>query len=250
MKKIILLIILFINTNLLFSQEVFYLHAVKIAESEVERFEMIQMDYVTGLAQDAKNNGEIKGWALLKPIDNVGEMTEQEYNYVWVHVFENIDQMLKGNQWWMKSKEKYGIDPSGLYSMGDLMKSGYYYWKTEKQIETTDPGKYIIMNWATPKDLNKAISLADEISEGFKKSMKKEGMTEWGVASKVLPQGEDQSTIFFWDIYDSMKGAFKHMMNQGVLETINPDDFQEFFENMPDGWDGRGIFEIMTGTSN
>ena len=27
-------------------------------------------------------------------------------------------------------------------------------------------------------------------------------------------------------------------------------DFQEFFENMPDGWDGRGIFEIMTGTSN
>ena len=67
--------ILFINTNLLFSQEVFYLHAVKIAESEVERFEMIQMDYVTGLAQDAKNNGEIKGWALLKPIDNVGEMT-------------------------------------------------------------------------------------------------------------------------------------------------------------------------------
>ena len=45
--------ILFINTNLLFSQEVFYLHAVKIAESEVERFEMIQMDYVTGLAQDS-----------------------------------------------------------------------------------------------------------------------------------------------------------------------------------------------------
>ena len=58
-------------------------------------------------------------------------------------------------------KEKFGIDPAVLYK-GDISKSGYYYWKTEKQIEASRDGKYIIMNWATPKDLGKALSMADE----------------------------------------------------------------------------------------
>ena len=105
------------------------------------------------------------------------------------------------------------------------------------------------MNWATPKDLNKALNMADELSEGFRKSMKREGMAEWGVATKILPQGEGQSTIFFWDVYNSLEGAFKHMMNQAVLSDLDPDKFSEFFENMPNGWDGRGIFEFVAGTN-
>ena len=105
------------------------------------------------------------------------------------------------------------------------------------------------MNWATPKDLGKALTMADELSEDFRKNMKKEGMAEWGVASKILPQGEGQSTIFFWDVYNSLNGAFKHMMNQAILSDLDPAKFGEFFENMPNGWDGRGIFEFVTGTN-
>jgi len=249
MKKYILLsLILLLNFNLSSAQEVFYLHAVKINDSDVENFENIQKQYVTELAQDAKINGIIKDWVLLKPLKNVGEITEQEYNYVWVHIFENVEQMTSRTDWWMNTKEKFGMEPSVLYKR-ELEKSGYYYWKTEKQIEASRDGKYIIMNWATPKDLNKALTMADELSEGFRKNMKKEGMTEWGVASKVLPQGEGQSTIFFWDVYSSLNGAFKHMMNQAVLSDLDPDKFGEFFENMPNGWDGRGIFEFVTGTN-
>ena len=60
--------------------------------------------------------------------------------------------------------------------------------------------------------------------------MKKEGMAEWGVVSKILPQGEGQSTIFFWDVYNSLNGAFKHMMNQAILSDLDPAKFGEFFE--------------------
>ena len=37
----------------------------------VENFEKIQKEYVTELAQDAKKNGIIKDWVLLKPIRNL-----------------------------------------------------------------------------------------------------------------------------------------------------------------------------------
>jgi len=248
MKNIFITLIFLISTNNIFSQEVFYLHAVKIDDDNIENFENIQREYVSALAQDAKKDGIIKDWVLLKPIENVGEITEQEYNYVWVHIFENVEQMTNRTNWWLKSKEKFGIDPSVLYQ-GDLEKSGYFYWKTEKQIESSTDGEYIIMNWATPKDLNKALSMADELSEGFRKNMKKEGMAEWGVATKILPQGEGQSTIFFWDVYNSLEGAFKHMMNQAILSDLDTEKFSEFFENMPNGWDGRGIFEFVTGTN-
>tara|TARA_B100001057_G_scaffold240165_1_gene240546 strand:+ start:7384 stop:8130 length:747 start_codon:yes stop_codon:yes gene_type:complete len=248
MKNIFITLIFLISTNSIFCQEVFYLHAVKIDDDNIENFESIQREYVSALAQDAKKDGIIKDWVLLKPIENVGEITDQEYNYVWVHIFENVEQMTNRSDWWLNSKEKFGIDPSVLYQ-GELEKSGYFYWKTEKQIESSTDGEYIIMNWATPKDLNKALSMADELSEGFRKSMKKEGMAEWGVATKVLPQGEGQSTIFFWDVYNSLEGAFKHMMNQAVLSDLDPNKFSEFFENMPNGWDGRGIFEFVTGTN-
>ena len=53
----------------------------------------------------------------------------------------------------------------------------------------------------------------------------------------------------FWDIYNSLNGAFKHMMNQAILSDLDPAKFGEFFENMPNGWDGRGIFEFVTGTN-
>lgn len=248
MKNIFITLIFLISSNNIFCQEVFYLHAVKIDDDNIENFENIQREYVSVLAQDAKKDGIIKDWVLLKPIENVGEITEQEYNYVWVHIFENVEQMTNRTNWWLKSKEKFGIDPSVLYQ-GELEKSGYFYWKTEKQIVSSSDAEYIIMNWATPKDLNKALNMADELSEGFRKSMKREGMAEWGVATKILPQGEGQSTIFFWDVYNSLEGAFKHMMNQAVLSDLDPDKFSEFFENMPNGWDGRGIFEFVAGTN-
>jgi len=249
MKKILVFtLFMMMSFNSSFSQEVFYLHAVKVSDSDLENFEKIQKEYVTELAQDAKKNGIIKDWVLLKPISNVGEATEQEYNYVWIHIFESVEQMTSRTDWWMNSKEKFGIDPAVLYK-GEILKSGYYYWKTEKQIEASRDGQYIIMNWATPKDLGKALSMADELSEGFRKNMKKEGMAEWGVASKILPQGEGQSTIFFWDVYNSLNGAFKHMMNQAILSDMDPTKFGEFIENMPNGWDGRGIFEFVTFTN-
>ena len=111
MKNIFITLIFLISSNNIFCQEVFYLHAVKIDDDNIENFENIQREYVSALAQDAKKDGIIKDWVLLKPIENVGEITEQEYNYVWVHIFENVEQMTNRTNWWLKSKENLVSTP-------------------------------------------------------------------------------------------------------------------------------------------
>ena len=248
MKHIYITLIIIFSSFVLNAQEVFFLHAVKVHEDRVESFEKIQKNYARELAQDAKNEGILKDWVLFKPVQFMGESTEQEYNYVWVHIFKDVKQMVNRTTWWDKSKEKFGIEPSILFRE-DLEKSGYWYWKTEKQIETGNLGKYIIFNWGTPTDVNAAVSIADEISETFRPRMKTIGMTEWGVATKIMPQGGDNSTIFFWDAYDTFEGTVKHLMNDAILKDVDAKMFQKFFELLPNGWDNRMIFEPVTGTN-
>ena len=66
MKNIFITLIFLISTNNIFSQEVFYLHAVKIDDDNIENFENIQREYVSALAQDAKKRWYNKGLGLIK----------------------------------------------------------------------------------------------------------------------------------------------------------------------------------------
>ena len=126
MKHIYITLIIIFSSFVLNAQEVFFLHAVKVHEDRVESFEKIQKNYARELAQDAKNEGILKDWVLFKPVQFMGESTEQEYNYVWVHIFKDVKQMVNRTTWWDKSKEKFGIEPSILFRE-DLEKSGYLF---------------------------------------------------------------------------------------------------------------------------
>ena len=88
MKKLILFLFLF--TISIEAQETFMLQPVVINPADASKFEMIQKKYAKNLAQDAVNEGLLKGWALLRRV-NTGKA--QEINYLWVHVFENVEKM-------------------------------------------------------------------------------------------------------------------------------------------------------------
>ena len=51
-KKLLFTLFVLMSFNSSYAQEVFYLHAIKISDSEVENFENIQREYVTELAQE------------------------------------------------------------------------------------------------------------------------------------------------------------------------------------------------------
>ena len=121
------------------------LSPIIVADEDKDDFESMQMKYVTPLAQDAVDGKSMKGWVLLKKVPGFGS-PDNKMNYVWVAVFDDINQMVKRKQWWLNSESKFGIPSEILYDSPEIEGRGNYVYKTERQIETDAPGKYVIFN--------------------------------------------------------------------------------------------------------
>ena len=245
MKNCFYTLILCLSFIIANAQEVFMLSPIIVADEDKNDFESMQMKYVTPLAQDAVDGKSMKGWALLKKVPFGSP--DNKINYMWVAVFDDINQMVNRKQWWLNSESKFGIPSEILYDGYEIEGRGRYVYKTERQIETDTPGKYIILNWATPKDIPKMIDFQDDIEKHFRKNIIKSGMVEWGMATRIIPQAKDRSTALWWDIYDSMENAMEHLAGGAALTGLSKEKFSEFNEQVPNGWDNRVIFEFVTG---
>ena len=248
MKKIFLSLLLtscFLSIN---AQEVFMFSPIIVADEDIESFEMIQKKYVTEMAQDAVNKGTIKQWALIKKVPGIGS-PDNKINYMWVGVYKNISQLANRDSWWMNTEEKFGIPSKVLFDSPEVERRGRYIYKTERQIQTDKPGKYVILNWATPDDLPKMIELQGSIEKIFRKSIIKSGMVGWGMATRIVPQKKDLPTAFWWDAYDTLENAMKHLAGQAASAGITKDLIQSFDKIVPNGWDNRVIFEFVTGAN-
>ncbi len=247
MKNLFLTLAICLSYIISNAQEVFILSPIIVADEDRGDFESIQTKYVSPLAQDAVDGKSMKGWVLLRKVPGFGN-PDNKINYMWVAVFENIKQMVNSKQWWENTEPKFGISSDILYDGYELEGRGNYVYKTERQIETDVPGKYIILNWATPKDVSKMIDFQANIEKHFRKNIIKSGMVGWGMATRIIPQAKDRSTAFWWDIYDSMENTMKHLAGEAALAGLPKERFSEFNEQVPNGWDNRVIFEFVTGT--
>ena len=106
---------------------------------------------------------------------------------------------------------------------GSIQRYGSYVYKTEKRYDNDLDGKFIIFNWAFPKNLNSAMILADKISKSFKGDMKKEGMASWGMATRIIPQNSDLAPLFFWDAYENMDAELMVELSSDTLK-FHPSD--------------------------
>ena len=252
MKKIYFLLftLLFIYINNLNAQRTFVLHGVNVPYQNQENFESQEIEYNSKLAQDYVDSGKMRGWALLKRVQGIGDAEDYKFNYFWVHAFDNIEQMVahKKNPFWEKFEDKFGFKSNKLKGNG-ATKSGMYHFMTQDEFNNGQ-GKYIILNDGKVNDVQAAIELGKKTGNIFKKNSKKTGMTGWGVATIIPPQDKhNDSNIFYWDIYDSLEGVMKHMANQGAVSYLPGDLVEKFLSNLPDGFSHRNITEIIIGTS-
>ncbi|MGB1171189.1 MAG: hypothetical protein ACPH4N_04855 [Flavobacteriaceae bacterium] len=244
MKKVVFLL-LFVCFNLQ-AQRIFQLQVVNIDPDDSEQFEMVEKKYATVLAQEAKDKGQIADWYLMKKTS--GGRASDKLTYIWVHVYDNLNQMVNAGNWW-QTQEKFGVPASVVYGSVERHPVGNFTYKIEKSYDSNRPGKYVIFNWAAPSDLGAAIRLADEISTSFKGNMKKAGMASWGMATRVYPQGSSYDPLFFWDSYETYPQTLAHLMNQGVLAVVKPEMFDKLFQLIPSGFSKRMIMEAVTGTN-
>ena len=103
-------------------------------------------------------------------------------------------------------------------------------------------GKFVILNWASPNNIDKMIQIQHKVENHFKKKMNKHGMTGWGFATTIAPQGKKFIRNSFWDVYDNFESVLLHLNNQSVLEDLPYELWDEFGKIVPNGWDSRVIF--------
>ena len=251
MRKLILLSIFLFSISIT-AQGVFFLHGVKV--NNTKDFEQREIQYLSQLAQDEVDDGRMVAWILLRKVNSIGNPDESKYNYMWVHRFSDIKQMVNRKPFWENMEAKFG-DVSNFIWGSDVgvTSSGRYFWKIEGEIPQQEPSKYVILNAAVPTDVNKVVELTNNVANKvFKKNMRKSGIKGWGVATKIAPVHHKNSpaTIFFWDAYNDMEGIMGHLANEAAISDIPESSINEIFSYMPNGWYFRSVWEVIASTSS
>jgi len=250
MKNLIFYLLVLLTFNL-YAQGAFYIHGVNVPPEHAEHFENMEINYLSKLAQDAVDEGEMRGWALLKRTPMIGNAADYKFNYFWVHSFKDIDQMTTRKGFWENFKKKFGFERSALKST-EIDAHGFYYFKTHTEFATENIGKYIIFNHGRALDLDKQRRWSDEVSKVFKENADESGMAGWGAAIQIAPQDRfsDRNNIFYWDVYETLTDVMKHMAGEAAISNISPELNNKFSENMPDGFSYRNILELVVATTN
>ena len=204
MKRNILFI--FLLTFYSVSSQIAVFHPVQVPGDQVETFEKIQTEYVQKIAQDAVDKGNLGAWALLKAFN----ATSEDYNYLWVHLYQDVDQVVDKFTWWANSEEVLGIKPDILYGDIDAKADRRYFYKMELAINGDSDGEWVILNFGNPDNVDQFLKDSEKIvMPHFEKMMNKSGMLGWGVATKITPQGKnsqggDYATAMTYDVYDNL----------------------------------------------
>ena len=242
MKRNILFI--FLLTFYSVSSQIAVFHPVQVPGDQVETFEKIQTEYVQKIAQDAVDKGNLGAWALLKAFN----ATSEDYNYLWVHLYQDVDQVVDKFTWWANSEEVLGIKPDILYGDIDAKADRRYFYKMELAIDGDSDGEWVILNFGNPDNVDQFLKDSEKIvMPHFEKMMNKSGMLGWGVATKITPQGKnsqggDYATAMTYDIYDNLKNVMLHMSGGAAIEGLPIDKLT------PANFSIRGIFRVITGT--
>ncbi len=242
MKRNILFI--FLLTFYSVSSQIAVFHPVQVPGDQIETFEKIQTEYVQKIAQDAVDKGNLGAWALLKAFN----ATSEDYNYLWVHLYQDVDQVVDKFTWWANSEEVLGIKPDILYGDIDTKADRRYFYKMELAIDGDSDGEWVILNFGNPDNVEQFLKDSEKIvMPHFEKMMNKSGMLGWGVATKITPQGKnsqggDYATAMTYDIYDNLKNVMLHMSGGAAIEGLPIDKLT------PANFSIRGIFRVITGT--
>jgi len=242
MKRNILFI--FLLTFYSVSSQIAVFHPVQVPGDQVETFEKIQTEYVQKIAQDAVDKGNLGAWALLKAFN----ATLEDYNYLWVHLYQDVDQVVDKFTWWANSEEVLGIKPDILYGDIDAKADRRYFYKMELAINGDSDGEWVILNFGNPDNVDQFLKDSEKIvMPHFEKMMNKSGMLGWGVATKITPQGKnsqggDYATAMTYYVYDNLKNVMLHMSGGAAIEGLPIDKLT------PANFSIRGIFRVITGT--
>ena len=239
-KNIFFCLFMLITVNSLSAQIVVF-SPVKVQPIDIKQFFNVEMNYSKKIAQNAIKNNELLGWALMQNT-NIGP---DDYNFMWVNIYPDIEAASNKNAWWNNSEKVLGVKPDILFSDSSKYIYGKIYtYKMQMTIPNTGPAAYVILNFATPDDIDAlAVSSKKYIIPHFKKKMGENGMVGWGMATKIAPQGDEYSSVMFYDSYNSLDNAMKHLAGEGIIKGLPMDKLSKV------NWKMRPIMKVISATN-
>lgn len=238
-KKVFSSLIALFSINILLAQIVVFT-PVKVEQEDVEQFLNVEMNYSKQIAQDAVNNGNLLGWALLKST-NPGP---DDFNYMWVNAYPDINTAANENMWWNNSEKVVGIKPDVLFSESSKYKfDRSYTYQMKLTIPNVAEAGYVILNFTSPDDVDAVAASAEKyVLPHFKKNMSNHGMVGWGMATKITPQRKDYSSVMFYDSYDTLANAMRHLAGEGVMKGLPFDKMEKAV------WEMKPLMKVIAGT--
>jgi hypothetical protein len=229
-----------VSVNLLSAQIVIF-NPVKVEKEDIKQFLNVEINYSKKIAQNAVNNNKLVGWALMENTN----IESDGYNFMWVNVYPDIESATNENTWWNNSEKVLGVKPDILFSDSSKYKYGKSFtYKMQMAIPNSGPAAYVILNFATPDNVDAVIASSEKyVMPHFKKKMDENGMVGWGMATKITPQGEEYSSIMFYDSYDNLTNVMKHLAGEGIIKGLPMDKIVKV------DWEMRPVMKVISSTT-
>ncbi len=237
MMKKILLFVLLLGSLSSYAQGIFEIHYRHVPVENMQEFENLEMNYWYKVVQDAVDKGNLVAWSFHKRLDaGFVDFDEDAPTHAFVLVYKDIDQYLNGGKVWENATEILGADPS-RFSTQEMSKTLFRQrYAFVDGIGSSENGQFAVWNYAQPDNLAGFLEENTKLWKPyFQKNMKKLGMVSWGVANRIYPQGQDQSSVVTWDVYSSLGAAMNQLAGteldpkiaaQSKMSEYNPDGFR------------------------
>lgn len=239
-KNVFFSLFMLVSVNLLSAQIVIF-NPVKVEKEDIKQFLNVEINYSKKIAQNAVNNNKLVGWALMENTN----IESDGYNFMWVNVYPDIESATNENTWWNNSEKVLGVKPDILFSDSSKYKYGKSFtYKMQMAIPNSGPAAYVILNFATPDNVDAVIASSEKyVMPHFKKKMDENGMVGWGMATKITPQGEEYSSIMFYDSYDNLTNVMKHLAGEGIIKGLPMDKIVKV------DWEMRPVMKVISSTT-
>ena len=224
--------------------QVISFHPVKVSPELLDSFLDVETNHMKKIAQDAVEKGDLVGWRLLELFNP----SSDDYNYMFVNIYKDFDAATSPKAlWWNNAEQVLGVKTSILFDIyKDLEFDRRYFYEVKQQIANTEAATYVILNFASPKNVNQQMVDTDKyVIPHFKKNMNEHGMVGWGLGTKITPQGSEYSSMMTWDSYNSLAAVMKHLAGYGVVKGLPYDKLSEPIE-----WENRYIMKVISSTTN
>ena len=249
MKRITLLAAMLITFSV-FSQGVTNYHMVYVKTADQAKFEEVEKNYMSKLAQEAVDKGQMMYWALEKVVNpNVpigGKLNHPlEGNwYQFVIVHNNLKSYLNVGPWWQNAGERLNINPQLLSYTAE--QGGMYLWNIEDTAWGNQVAKYSLYNFGFAEEPQTFLDIQKPYKKTLEAEMKKGEAKRagWVSGTRISPNNWGEHNVMTWDGFMTLEDALSHLLTKGSAKT-----FKEW--GMSSGFDMRIICEkIVETTSN